>query len=194
MTACTPGGTGICFTRGLSMPTVSTRPPNSEGAMLSTCIEPLATASPCMANFNSSSFGHGLGSNALAATTAPTAEAAEPPSPEPSGMPFSISIANPKSGLTVSYNAIRARPAVFFSGSVGSSPAMPEMRVITTPGSLRRVTVTLSPNASTAKPRISNPIATLPTEAGANAVALEITSVLRDTPPDAADPRTLRPR
>ena len=31
------------------MPTVSTRPPYSDGAILSTCIEPLATASPCMA-------------------------------------------------------------------------------------------------------------------------------------------------
>ena len=42
----TVGGTGICLTFGLSMPTVSTSPPNSDGAMLSTCTEPLATASP----------------------------------------------------------------------------------------------------------------------------------------------------
>ena len=46
-------GTGICLTCGLSMPTVSTSPPNSDGAMLSTCTEPLATASPCIANFSS---------------------------------------------------------------------------------------------------------------------------------------------
>ena len=35
-------------------------------------------------------------SSALAATTAATAEAAEPPMPEPSGMPFSMSISKPK--------------------------------------------------------------------------------------------------
>ena len=52
-----------------------------EGAMLSTCIEPLATVSPCIANFSSSSGGRGACSSALAATTAATAEAAEPAEP-----------------------------------------------------------------------------------------------------------------
>ena len=42
-----PSGTGICFVRGWSTPTVSTSPPKRLGAMLSTCAEPLATASPC---------------------------------------------------------------------------------------------------------------------------------------------------
>ena len=90
-------GTGICLTRGWSMPTVSTSPPYSDGAMLSTCIEPLATASPCIAYCSSSSCVRGCGSSALAATTAATAEAAEPPSPEASGMPLSISSSKPKS-------------------------------------------------------------------------------------------------
>ncbi len=200
ITARTSGGTGICFTRGWSMPTVSTSPPNSEGEILSTCSEPLATASPCIANCNSSSLLHGLGNNALAATTAPTAEAAEPPRPEPSGMPLSISIAKPNGGRSLSYIASSARPAVFFSGSCGSLSAMPLMAEMMTPGSLRRATVTRSPRASTAKPRMSKPMATLPTDAGANAVARSspasgaLTSGLPDTRRDATDRRTRRRR
>ncbi len=171
--------------------------------MLSTCSEPLATASPSMANCSSSSFVQGFGSSAFAATTAPTADAAEPPRPEPSGIPLSISIAKPNGGRSFSYIAIRARPAVFFSGSCGSLPAIPLMPVMTTPGSFRRATVTRSPRASTAKPRMSKPMATLPTDAGANAVARSspdgvttvcaLTFVLRDRLPGAADPRTRRP-
>ena len=95
----TVDGTGICLTFGLSMPTVSTRPPYSDGAMLSTCTEPLATCSPFIANFSSSSLPSGSGSSALAATTAATADAAEPPSPEPSGMPLSIASSMPKSSF-----------------------------------------------------------------------------------------------
>ena len=175
------------------MPTVSTRPPNSEGAMLSACIDPLATASPCIANINSSSFVNGFGSSAFAATTAPTADAAEPPSPEPSGMPFSMCMSKPKSGFAATFSANSARPAVFFSGSVGSSDTTPEEPVMRTPGVAERVTVTRSPRASTAKPRMSKPIATLPTEAGANAVAWEIvTGGLRDTPTGAAGRRRCR--
>ena len=49
ITARTARGTGICLTCGLSIPTVSTSPPNSDGAILSTCMEPDATASSCMA-------------------------------------------------------------------------------------------------------------------------------------------------
>ncbi len=95
------------------MPTVSTSPPKSEGAMLSTCSAPLATASPAMANFSSSSGPHGRASSALAATTAATAEAAEPPRPEPSGIPLSISTSKPKPGRSASCSASSARPAVF---------------------------------------------------------------------------------
>ena len=75
------------------MPTVSTRPPNRLGEILSTCSEPEETSSPCMANCSSSIFDSGLGSSALAATTAATAEAAEPPRPLPSGMPLWIEAA-----------------------------------------------------------------------------------------------------
>ena len=77
----TVSGTGICLTCGLSMPTVSTSPPNSDGAMLSTCTEPLATASPCIANLSSCVRSSGASSSAAAATTPATADAAEPPSP-----------------------------------------------------------------------------------------------------------------
>ncbi len=70
------------------MPTVSTRPPNRLGEMLSTCSEPEDTASPCIANLSSSILLSGFDSSAFAATTAATAEAAEPPSPQPSGMPL----------------------------------------------------------------------------------------------------------
>ena len=134
MTALMPVGTGIVFTRGCSMPTVSTSPPNSEGEMLSTCSEPLATASPCIANFSSSSLLTGLASSALAATTAPTADAAEPPRPEPSGMPFSISISKPKPGCNASSRAMSALPAVFFCGSSGRSSTTPRVARIETPG------------------------------------------------------------
>ena len=65
------------------MPTVSVKPPNRQGAMLSMCAEPLATISPSMANLSSCSCGAGACSSALAATTAATAEAAEPPNPGP---------------------------------------------------------------------------------------------------------------
>ena len=116
------------------MPTVSTRPPNRLGEMLSTCSEPLDTASPCMANFSSSIFGSGLSSSALAATTAATAEAAEPPSPQPSGMPLSMKASKPKPGLSASCIASSARPAVFFSGSRGMSFTTPAEPLMATPG------------------------------------------------------------
>ncbi len=139
--------------------------------MLSTCSEPDDTASPCMANLSSSILPSGLSSSALAATTAATAEAAEPPRPEPSGMPFSIAASKPKPGFNTSCMASNARPAVLRSGSRGTSttPEDPEM---VTPGLSVRVTVHLSPSTSTEKPRMSKPMATLAAEAGAKAVAL----------------------
>ncbi len=135
ITARTARGTGICLTWGLSMPTVSTRPPNSEGAMLSTCMEPEATASPCMANFSSSSLLQGLGSSALAATTAATAEAAEPPRPDPSGMPFSIRMSKPKGRSSACCRASTARPAVLPSGLRGRSTLTPVMLEMVRPRS-----------------------------------------------------------
>src|SRR5437764_1136964 len=139
--------------------------------MLSTCRPPLATASPAMANFSSSSCPQGSASSAFAATTAPTAEAAEPPRPEPSGMPLSISRVKPNLGCRASCMASSALPAVLSSTLCGSSPAIPLTADIVTPGAAVAVTVTRSPSASTANPRMSKPIATLPTEAGANALA-----------------------
>ena len=185
------------------MPTVSTRPPNSEGAILSTCIEPLATASPCIANLSSSIGARGSANNALAATTAATAEAAEPPSPDASGTPLSSSSSKPKSSPSASCIAMRARPAVLCAASRGKSGTMPWIAVMVTPGSDTRLTVARSPIASTEKPRMSKPIATLPTEAGANARAeargfalatLCVTTALPDRSRGEADRRTrLRP-
>jgi hypothetical protein len=86
-------------------------------------------------------------------------------------MPLSMRIAKPNPGRRTSCIASNARPAVFSSGSIGSCPANPLMSVMVTPGCSVRLTVTRSPSAPTENPRISKPIATLATEAGANAVA-----------------------
>src|SRR5271156_5242660 len=164
------GGTGICFTRGESIPTVSVKPPNKQGAILSTCAEPLATISPSIANLSNASRGDGFSSRALAATTAATADAADPPKPDPNGMPFSISSSNPKSGVSVSRMTCTARPAVLFCGSTGSGPATPGMERMRTIGSSMRRMRTRSPTASTVCPKISKPMPTLATVAGAKAV------------------------
>ena len=71
-------------------------------------------------------------------------------------------------------------------------------RCITTPRAARRTAVTRSPSASTAKPRMSKPMATLPTEAGAKAVARRAAPSLKGASPGrrpgAADPQTRRRR
>ena len=86
-----------------------------------------------MANLSNSRRPQGCASSALAATTAATADAAEPPRPEPSGMPFSICTSNPKSGRTASCRASKARPAVLSRGRVRDVPATPRMALIVTP-------------------------------------------------------------
>ena len=163
-------GTGICFTRGWSIPTVSTRPPYRQGAMLSTWADPLATISPSIANLSSRSGGTGRSMSALAATTAATADAAEPPMPEASGMPLSISNSNPCSSLSAACIACSARPAVLLFGSTGNSPATPVTARMRTAGSSIRLTQTRSPTVSTVCPRMSKPMPTLATVAGAKAV------------------------
>src|SRR2546430_6470683 len=62
-----------------------------------------------MANSSSSRGLHACGNSAFAATTAPTAEAAEPPRPEPSGIPLSISSVNPNPRRSASCIASSAR-------------------------------------------------------------------------------------
>src|SRR5688572_23614483 len=143
----TVDGTGICLTLGLSMPTVSTSPPYSDGAMLSTCTEPLATASPFIANLSSSSLPSGSGSSAFAATTAATADAAEPPRPEPSGMPLSIDSSMPKSSFRSRTMQSTPMPAVLRSGSRGRSTTVPVTPTMRTPGCDTRLAVTRSPIA-----------------------------------------------
>src|SRR5262249_48785218 len=77
-------------------------------------------------------------------------------------------------------SASNACPAVFFSASSGRSSTTPLMARMVTPGSSRRTSVTLSPTASTEKPRMSKPMATLATEPGAKAVKrVALTSVPR---------------
>ncbi len=66
----------------------STSPPSSIGPTLSPCRPPLATASPASACGYSACTSSGVSSKAFAATSAATHEAAEPPSPDPRGMPF----------------------------------------------------------------------------------------------------------
>ena len=73
----------------------STTPPSSIGATLSPWRLPLDTDSPSSANGYSASRASGASSSAFAATSAATQDAAEPPSPEPSGMPFSSSSSKP---------------------------------------------------------------------------------------------------
>src|SRR6266852_861425 len=99
--------------------------------MLSICAVPLATSSPRIANFSRCRLSAGSSRSALAATTAATAEAADPPRPEPSGMPFSIVSSNPNARSRASAIAATAIPAVLRSNSSGRSmttPVTPAMR------------------------------------------------------------------
>ncbi|KAG0757277.1 hypothetical protein G6F22_020014 [Rhizopus arrhizus] len=107
-------------------------------------------------------------------------------------MPLSISTAKPKSRPSRSRSDINAAPAVFPAASSGSSTALPRIASMRTTGSSIRRTLTVSPTPAMAWPRMSNPTATLATEAGAYARA--ITGALLHRPPHAADRRTHRPR
>jgi hypothetical protein len=84
-----------------------------------------------IAQWYRTSIGAGRSSTALAATRAATDDAADPPIPEPSGMPFSIRTSNPWVSPSRPRSASSARPAVFFSassGNPGTTPSMPAMR------------------------------------------------------------------
>ena len=85
-------------------------------------------------------------------------------------MPLSMSSSKPWPGLTASYIACTARPAVLRCGSMGSSPATPVIDRMRTIASSMRRTRTRSPTASTVWPRMSKPMPTLATVAGAKAV------------------------
>ncbi len=147
---------GICLTRGWSMPTVSTRPPNRrrrdvvdvQRAARHLLALPWRTSAARAAR-------SGCGSSALAATTAATAEAAEPPRPEPERNALvDLACSKPKSGRSASMHAPAARgPAVLLlrierqlAGDAARSRGSRRR------ASARRVTVTRSPSASTAKP------------------------------------------
>ena len=191
----------------------STSPPSSIGPRLSPWRPPLATASPARANGYSAARGSGRSSSALAATSAATHEAAEPPMPEPRAMPLSISISNPYASPSAWRMAIRAAPAVLRSASSGSANDAPRIAATRTCGASMRRTVTVSPTPASGWPRMSKPTATLPIEAGENALAcrcgcgggcicataaasppIALTAVPPARPPPAARRRTRRRR
>ena len=179
------------------MPTVSTRPPNRLGEMLSTCSEPEDTASPCMANLQQ-----------LDLATAAWAAAHSPPPPRPRRRPPNRRGHCPAEcpcEWTPRSRSPDSAPAAWPAarGPRCSSPDRAECRVttpvapvITTPGLSVRSTVTWSPSTSTEKPRMSKPMATFAADAGANAVAVvfeALTDAPRDTSTHAAGRRTRPP-
>src|SRR6267154_2319871 len=95
-------------------------------------------------------------------------------------------------------------PAVLRSASSGKSFTNPVIAAILTPGSATRRAVTRSPIACTLRPNTSKPTATLPTLAGAKAVAdwreparaseIVITAWHRDKLRHATDRQTRRRR
>ena len=91
--------------------------------------------------------------------------------PEPSAMPLSMRSATPNGGPVAARQAATARAAVLRSGSRGRSVTTPVMASTRTVGSAMRRAVTRSPAPARLWPRMSKPTATLPTEAGAWAVA-----------------------
>ena len=80
----------------------------------------------------------------------PKADAAEPPMPEPNGIPLSISISKPNGSASAARIAISAAPAVLRGASNGSAMAFPRMAAIRTTGSSIRRTLTRSPGPARA--------------------------------------------
>ena len=191
-------GTGIGTTRTGSVAITSVKPPKRQGAMLSACADPLAAFSPTNAYFNNCALDKRLGSNSFAATRAPTAEAAEPPIPDPIQMPLRRLTSKPNSNLRSARSLVRPAVAAFCFGSEGNSRSL-RLPVLTTISLIKTVsrsifeTVTTSPTPSIANPRISKPTATFATVAGANTVAAFIAAPPR-TKPVSANPRTRPPR
>ena len=148
-----PAGTGICLTRGWSMPTVSTSPPNRLGEMLSTCSEPDETFSPCIANLSSSILLQRLRQQRVRRDhrrdrggRGATETAAE------RNALVDRQRRNRSPDSTPAASRASARPAVFLSGSRGISVTTPVEPVMTTPGLSVRSIVTESPSTSTEKP------------------------------------------
>ena len=116
-----PGGALTGAAPGSNAGGQKTRPPRRLGATLSACSPPLANFSPSRANGSSSTMSKGESSSALAATTAATAEAAELPIPDCSGMPFRTTRSRPPGAAAARHSAAAAMEAVFFFGSIESS-------------------------------------------------------------------------
>jgi hypothetical protein len=95
-------------------------------------------------------------------------------------MPLWIRISRPKRACCACRRLISAWPAVLRSASSGRFVVVPSIAAIRTPFSAVRATLTRSPSASTVCPRMSKPMPTFPTVAGANAVAVSRTSHLED--------------
>ena len=149
----------------------STRPPSSIEPRLSPWRLPLATASPSSANGYSASRDSGCSSKALAATSAATHEAAEPPMPEPSAMPLCSTSSKPNGSASDCRSDNSAVPAVLRSGSSGRPSTQPRIAAMRTTGSSMRRTSARSPAPATLWPSRSKPTPTLPTLAGAKARA-----------------------
>jgi len=150
-------------------------PPSVEAAMLSRW-RPATIASPSSAAVMIS-FGEGETPAASAAASAPpTALAALPPIPPATARPFSIDTIGFFRMRAACNQAIAAIAATLRVGSRGtceaSRPVMLSMRA----SSSVKVTVTLSPTPSTARPRTSKPGPTLPIEAGEKTVVMACAS------------------
>ena len=171
-TAVRPFGTGSRITSGGFGVRTRTKPPYSDGAMLSACADPAPRCSPRRAHASNRSNELFAPTSASTATTAATALAALPPRPLASGRPLRIVSPTPRRSPSASRSACAATPAVFFAASRGRRPASPTMSSMIaprTPLSANRA-VTSSPGESSANPSTSNPHATFDTVAGANAV------------------------
>ena len=116
-------------------------------------------------------FGNGRPRTSFAAHAPATALAAEPPTPDPRGIPFAIASSTPTSALARRSTSSAARPAVFRAGSVGTF-ATPSARIVT-PGALWTRASMVSPRPVMHSPRASKPGPKLESEAGPKTVIEE---------------------
>ena len=159
-------GLSIFITSNGLYPRTNVNPPSRQGATLSACSLPLATASPFMAKSTNSCLVNGFPKSSLMPKTAPAALAEELPMPLPAFIFLWISISKPKSDCMAFNNAKAATPATFFSVSKGKSA--PVILVILMPFSATFRIIISSPIPSRHNPITSNPQLRLAIVAGQN--------------------------
>ena len=164
-------GTGRRTRSSGSTVRIRINPPSREGATLSACL-PETAASASMQGCSSSGFRSGEPRTRFTANAAAAALAAELPSPDPMGSPFSSTSSTPISMPAFFSVSVAAMPAVLDAASRESFPSSPVIFLIVTPLPGVRRAVTLSPGSKRARPRMSKPRPRLATVAGANAVTL----------------------